>query len=352
MPKIHAGLGALALAAIAAIPDAATAQSVADFYKGKQIEFIIGSAAGSTYDAWARVIGRHMGRHIAGKPTFLPKNMPGAGHIKATNYLFNVAPKDGTSIGMFSRNMPTRALLNHPAVKFKPEEFNWIGSPELTNRLCVAMANAPVQSGDDLFTKELIVGGAGSGGAVSTTPLILKGVLGMKFKLVEGYKGTADIFLAMERGELHGVCHSLSGLRAGVPGWLESGKIRVLFNMERKPIPGVNAPTIYKYIKTPEQRQVVSFYTSNTELGRPIAVPPGVPAGRLTALRRAFDATMKDPGFTADANKQKLEINALTGEELTERVLDLAKTPAAIVDRTEALLGVKPKKKKKKKKSE
>lgn len=321
----------------------ASSEPLAEFYKGKQLEFIVGSAAGSTYDAWARVIGKHMAGQIPGKPVFVTKSMPGAGHIKATNHLFNIAPKDGTVIGMFSRNMPTRALLNHPAVKFKPAEFNWIGSPELTNRLCVAMSTAPVKTGDDLFEKEFVVGGAGAGGAVSTTPLILNAALGMKFKLVEGYKGTSDIFIAMERGEVQGICHSLSGLRAAVPGWLEAGKIRILFNMERKPIEGFSAPTIYKYIKTKEQRELVSFYTSNTELGRPIAAPPGLPGDRLNALRRAFDATMKDPGFKADAARQNLEINALTGEELSERILDLARTPVSVVDKTEALLAATPK---------
>ena len=366
------GLCGLFLAA--AFPGQIQAQSVAEFYKGKTIEFIIGTSAGGSYDQWARLIGRHMGRHIPGNPNFLPKNMPGAGHIKATNYLFNVAPKDGTTIGMFSRNIPTRALLKHPAVKFKPEEFNWIGSPELTNRVCVAKKGVPVQKGEDLFQKELVVGGAGSGGAVSTTPLVLNGVLGMKFKLVEGYKGTAvsttpavlrgalgmkfrvvegykgatDVVLAIERGEVHGICQTISGLGSSNPNWFKDGKLVVLFNLERKPLPEYKAPSVFSFAKTEEQRQILTFYTSNTELGRPITAPPGVPKDRLTALRRAFDATMKDPAFMSEANKQKLEINALTGEELTERILDLGKTPEAIVDKTEALLGPKPKKKKKK----
>jgi tripartite-type tricarboxylate transporter receptor subunit TctC len=343
-----AGLCGLVLAA--AVPGAVAAQSVADFYKGKQIEFIIGTSSGGSYDLWARLIGRHMGRHIPGKPSFLPKNMPGAGHIKATNYLFNVAPKDGSTIGTFSRNIPTRALLKHPAVKFKPEAFNWIGSPELTNRVCVAKKGAPVQKGEDLFARELIVGGAGAGTAVSTTPAVLRGVLDMKFRVVEGYKGASDVILAIERGEVQGICQTVSGINSSHPGWLKDGKLVVLFNLERKPIPEYKAPSIFSFAKTTEQRQILAFYSSNTELGRPIAAPPGVPADRLTALRRAFDATMKDPAFMAEANKQGFEINALTGEELTERVVELGNTPAAIVDRTEALLGPKPKKKKKKKK--
>lgn len=340
-----AAVGAAAL--VIAGPAEGLAQSAEAFYAGKTIEFVIGTSTGGSYDQWARMIGRHMGRHIPGKPAFLPKNMPGAGHIKATNYLFNVAPKDGTSIGMFSRNMPTRALLNHPSVKFRTEQFNWIGSPELSNRICVVKKGAPVQKAEDLFTKELIVGGAGAGTAVSTTPAVLRGVLGMKFKVVEGYKGASDVVLAIERNEVHGICQTVTGIKVSHGHWLKDGTLKVLFNLERKPVAEFNAPSIFDFVKTEEQRQIMIFYTSNTELGRPIAAPPGVPADRLAALRAGFDATMKDAEFRKDAERQNLEINPLNAAELGERVSDLGKTPAAIVDKTEALLGAKPKKKKK-----
>lgn len=346
MTSIRIPVMFFAVALAAATP--AAAQSVAEFYKGKQMEFIIGSSSGGTYDLWARLIGRHMGRHIPGNPSFLPKNMPGAGQIKATNYLFNVAPKDGTVIGTFSRNMPTRALLNHPAVKFKPEQFNWIGSPELTNRICVARKGAAVQKGEDLFAKELIVGGAGAGTAVSTTPQVLNGALGMKFKLVEGYKGASDVMLAIERGEVQGICQTVAGIKSSQGDWLKDGRLVVLFNLESKPVAEFGAPSIFKFAKTEEQRQILTFYASNTELGRPIAAPPGVPADRIKALRTAFTATMKDSAFMAEATRQGLEINALDGEELTERIIALGKTPAAVIEKTEALLGGAPKKKKKK----
>jgi tripartite-type tricarboxylate transporter receptor subunit TctC len=319
------------------------------FFKDKRIEFIIGQASGGTYDQWARVISRHMGHHIPGNPGFLPKNMPGAGHIKATNYLFNVAPKDGTTVGIFSRNIPTQALLKHPAVQFNTRDFNWVGSPELTNRVCVAKTGAPVQTGEDLFNKELVVGGAGSGSAPSTTPKVLRGALGMKFKLIEGYDGPPAVLLAVERGEVQGICQTVAGLDQIQPGWFEKGGFKVLFSLEKKPVPRFGAPTIYKFVKTEEQRQIVSFFSSSTELGRPIAAPPGVPADRVNALRRAFDATMTDPKFMAEAKKQGLKINALTGEELADRVADLAKTPPEIIAKTEEIAGLEKKKKKKKK---
>ncbi|MFM1813332.1 MAG: hypothetical protein RLZ98_27 [Pseudomonadota bacterium] len=315
-----------------------------DFYKGKRIEFIIGQPAGGTYDQWARLIGRHMGKHIAGNPSFLPKNMPGAGHIKATNYLFNIAPKDGTTIGVFSRTIPSQALMKHPAVQFNTTEFNWIGSPELTNRVCVAKKGVPVQKGDELYEKELVVAGLGSGSSPSTTPRILNRALGLKLRLVDGYDAPHNALLAIDRGEVQGICQTVSGLDQAKPGWFESGAFVVLFSMEKKPIARFNAPTVYKFTKTEEQRQIISFFSSATELGRPIAAPPGVPKERVQMLRRAFDATMKDPEFMAEAKKQGLEINALTGEELSDRVMDLARTPLDIVAKTKEMAGIKDKK--------
>lgn len=338
MKKTVVALSTLAWIAIAAVAAPSQAQSIAEFYKGKTIKFIIASRSGGTYDTWARIIVRHMGKHIPGNPKFLPQNMPGGGQIKAANHLFNIAPKDGTVIGIISRNLPTRAILNHPAVKFVPAKFNWLGSPELTNRICVAMKGVKVQKGEDLFSHQLIVGGAGAGTAVSTTPNLLRALVGMKFKLVEGYGGAAEVVLAMERGEVEGICQSLSGFRTSRPGWIESGKVRVLFNMERNPVPGLNAPSITKFLKTEDQRKMIAFYSSNVELGRPIVAPPGVPKDRIEALRRAFDATMTDKDFVAEVKKQGLEINALTGEELTRRILALAATPEDTVKKTESML--------------
>jgi len=318
-------------------PVFASEAEVAAFYKDKRIEFIIGSSAGGTYDQWARMIARHMDRHIPGKPSFIPKNMPGAGQILATNHLFNLAPKDGTAIGIFSRNIPTQALLKHPSVKFTTADFNWIGSPELTNRVCVARKGAKVQKAEDLFKYELIVGGAGIGTTVTNTPVVLKGVLGMNFRLVDGYKGAPDVMLAIERGEVEGICQTVSGIDSSKADWRERGDLIPLFTLELKPVPELGVPSIYEFVKTPEQRQKLAFFFSSTELGRPIAAPPGVPAERVIALRRAFDATMKDSAFIEEAKKMGLEITAITGEELTEIVAGLAKTPQGIVDEIQAI---------------
>lgn len=325
-------------AAVALSAGTASADAVADFYKGKTITFIIGTAPGGTYDAWARLLANYWGNHIPGKPGFVAKNVPGAGGIKASNFIFNIAPKDGTVVATFSRNVPTRAILNHPAVKFDPVKFSWLGSPELTNRVCIAMATAKVKTGADLFENQLLVGGAGAGTAVSTTPNVLRALLGMRFKLIEGYKSATDVVLAMERGEVQGICQTYTAFKVGHPGWIENGKVNVLFNLEPNPIPNTNIPSVFKWVKTKEQREILSFYSSNVELGRPVSAPPGIPADRLEALRRGFDATMKDPTFVKGAEKQGLKIDPLTGEQVEKRVKALAATDPEVVAKTEAML--------------
>lgn len=328
---------AVVLAVVLSASIATQAQSVEEFYRGKQISFIISSAAGGDYDLWSRTLARHMGNHIPGKPSFVPQNMPGGGQITATNHLFNVAAKDGSVIGMIGRNLPNQALFKHPNVHFDPVKFNWIGSPELTNRVCVATAKSGVTSGADLFEKELLVGGAGAGTAVSMTPMVLHGILGMKFKLIEGYGSSNAVMLAVERGEVQGICQTYTAIQNGHDAWLKDGRLKVLFNLEKNPIPDVDAPTIYKFTKTQEQRDLIALYNGSVELGRPVVAPPGVPKDRVTALRRAFDATIKDPAFRADAEKQKLEINALTGEQLEELVTDLMKTPPELAEKLQGM---------------
>jgi tripartite-type tricarboxylate transporter receptor subunit TctC len=313
------------------------AQSPEDFYRGKQLIFVIPVAAGGDYDLWARMIIRHLGGHIAGKPNVLPQNMPGGGQMTAANHLFNVAQRDGSVIGMIGRNLPNQALFKQPNVQFDPVKFNWIGSPELTNRVCGAMASSGIAKGEDLFDKELLMGGAGANTAVSTTPLLLHNVLGMKFKLIEGYGSTNAIMLAMERGEVQGICQTYMGIKNGNEDWLISGRFRILFNLERTAIAGLDVPTIYKFTKTQEQRDLIGLFNSSVELGRPVAAPPGVPADRVAALRRAFDATMKDPAFLAEAAQQKLEVNTLTGEQLDELVVALMKTPPEITAKMESV---------------
>jgi tripartite-type tricarboxylate transporter receptor subunit TctC len=314
------------------------AEAAPDFYRGKQAKIIVSFDTGTDYDQWARLIARHLGKHLDGHPSFVVQNMGAAGGILAINHLFNVAPADGTVIGLIGRNLPYFALVQEANARYDPVKFNWIGSPELTNRVCTAYERSAVRKAEDLFERELLTGGAGAASAVSTTPVLLSRLLGMKFKLIEGYPAPGQVLLAMERGEVEGLCQTVTSIRGVRPGWIETGRLRVLFNMERTPLPNSNAPSIFSFAKTEEQRRVIALYSSSIELGRPVVAPPGVPAERVAALRRAFQETMNDPALREEAEKQKLEINVVTGEQVSALVIDLMATPPEIIKRMQEML--------------
>ncbi len=308
-----------------------------DFYRGKQLRAIVSTTAGGDYDNWIRLITRYWVKHIPGDPTFIIQNMPGAGGIIAANSFYHTAPRDGSTIAMIGRNLPFQALMKAEGIRFDPLKFNWIGSPELTSRVCVAMDDSSVKKADDLFTSELIVGGAGAGTAVTTTPKLLASLLGMKFRIVEGYGSASNVQLAMEKGEVKGICQTVSSLRTFRPGWLESGKMRVLFNMERTPLPEFNAPSIHSFAKTKEQRQILTIYSSSVELGRPVVAPPETPALRIALLRKSFASTLQDPGFKHEAERLKLDVSHVPGEELKTLVEDLMSTPPEVLKRVDDL---------------
>jgi hypothetical protein len=328
----------IAAAATLAATTTAHAQGDAEFFKGKQIRFVLGAAAGQDYDVWARLLARHLPRHIPGTPTFIVQNMPGAGHLLATNWLYNVAARDGTVWGSVSRNIPSVGLQKLPGVRFDPLKFNWLGSPELTNRGCFAMTNGPVKAAEDVFKREFVVGGTGAGSTVTATPKVLREILGMKFKVVEGYVKPQDVQFAMERGEVQGLCSTVQSFRNFRPEWLRSGTARVLFTLERDPVSWVKAPTIYKFVKTDEQRKILDYFSSSIEFGRPLLLPPGVPSARVQMLRRAFDATLKDPQFLAEADKHRFDVTPRTGEELTALIKAASETPPEIIERVARII--------------
>lgn len=308
-----------------------------DFYRGKQLKAIVSTAAGGDYDNWIRLITRYWVKHIPGDPNFVIQNMPGAGGIIAANSFYHTAPRDGSTIAMIGRNLPFQALMKAEGIRFDPLKFNWIGSPELTSRVCVAMDDASVKKAEDLFTAELIVGGAGAGTAVSTTPKLLATLLGMKFKIVEGYGSASNVQLAMEKGEVKGICQTVSSLRSFRPGWLETGKMRVLFNLERAPLTEFNAPSIHSFAKTQEQRQILRIYSSSVELGRPVIAPPETPPERVALLRKSFASTLSDPNFLDEARRLKLDVSLVPGEELKSLVEDLMATPPEVLKRVDDL---------------
>ena len=307
------------------------AQAPADFYKGKQISFVVSTEAGQDYDTWARLVARHMRQYVPGAPTFIIQNMPGAGSLIAANYLYNKAAQDGTVIGMVSRNIPNYALMRQPNVNYDPLKFNWIGSPEITHRGCYARADSGIRGPEDLFTRELVVGGDGAGTALTETPILLKNLLGMKFKLIDGYKGATGVVLAMERGELQGICQTTSAFQSAAQRLLDDGTFRLLFTTEPDPVPELKVPTIFAYAKTDEQREILEVHASSLEIGRPMLAPPNVPADRVAALRQAFDAAMRDPALLDEARQMKLTVAARSGEAIAAAIGKVAALPGELV---------------------
>jgi tripartite-type tricarboxylate transporter receptor subunit TctC len=316
-------------------------QSVESFYRqNNQIQVVVGYDAGIDYDRWARLVTQYMGQYIPGSPKFIVKNMPGAGSINAANYLYTIAPKDGTAIGAFTRNLPMQARLGKiPSIQMDPRKFGWIGSPELGSRVCTGSVKSGVATVDDLMTKELVIGGTGPASGPSYLPKIINQLAGTKFKVIDGYSTSDAIYLAMEREELDGTCGNYKGMLRNIQRQLDDGKTRILFNMERKRNPEIpNVPSIFEYLKDPENNQVFSFITSTTEMGRPLVAPPDVPADRLAALRAAFVKATSDPDFLNDTKKLKLDVTVTTGEDLTAVVDTLFAMPQPLIDRALAMM--------------
>jgi tripartite-type tricarboxylate transporter receptor subunit TctC len=315
------------------IADAEAQSDAAAFYHGKRLQLQIGTAAGTGYDIIGRAVARHMEGHIPGTPSIIVQNVPGAGSIKLANTLYNVGPKDGTTFGLAINGLPTAPLLQPDAAKFDPEKFNWLGSTNREIQVTIVWHTSPVTTLEDLKTKELIVGATTPGTATVDFPTIANSVLGLKFHVVGGYEGTAQINSAMERGEVHGNAGiGWVSVKAQSSAWLAEGKIKipVQFGFERHPdLPDV--PTAYSLATTDAQRQALSLIFARQEYGRPFFLPPDVPAARVATLRQAFDATMKDKAFLADAGRLKLDIEPMSGAALQEIVAKLAATPPAIV---------------------
>jgi tripartite-type tricarboxylate transporter receptor subunit TctC len=309
---------------------AENAQSVEEFYRGKQLKLIVGTSSGQDYDLWARLIGRHITRHIPGEPSLVVENMPGAGHIIASNHLFNVVPRDGSVIGMVSRNMTDAAIMKVRNVRFEPGRFNWLGSPEVNHRVMFVSAASGINKIADLFERELIVGAPGGGQGVTAAPILLKNLLGLKLKIVTGYRSPGEVVLAVTRGEVGSLVTTVGGPLSTRRQWVADGKMRVLFNMEPERVPWLDAPTIFEFARTEEQRQVLTFFSGNTRLGRPLMAPPDVPVERVAALRRAFDATMRDAAFLKEAETMGFEVSPQNGERIAALVAAALATPEDI----------------------
>lgn len=327
-----------AIAAVLSCALPASAQDADKFFAGKQIELVIGTTPGGGYDTYARLVARHMGSYIPGKPTLIAKNMPGAGSNKATGYIYTVAPKDGTSIGAVFPGAIVEPLLGNSAnVQHDSTKLIYLGSANNEVFICIGRSDAPVQKFEDAFSKEMILGSSATGGSTRDFPALLNNMLGTKFTLVSGYPGSKEITLAVERGEVQGACgYGWSSLIAQNADLLNSGKVRVLAQETLRSHPTLDkmgVPLTISFAKTDEQKQVLELVYSQLVFGRPYVLPPGVPADRVTTLRRAFDATMKDKALVAEAAKAQIDVDSVTGEDVQKVVEKMFAAPKEIVER-------------------
>ncbi|MBI2755783.1 MAG: hypothetical protein HYX52_03640 [Chloroflexi bacterium] len=304
-------------------------QAVATFYRGKTVTIVVGYTPGGGYDEYARFLSRSIGRYIPGNPTIIVQNQPGAGSMLAANTLFNASPKDGTVFGTFARGLPAEELLGSEGVQYKSAQFNWIGSMNDEVSICIARTDAPVKKFEDLYTMPLKIGGTGPGADTDFFPKFLNGLLGTKFDLATGYPGGNDINVAMERGEVQGRCgFSYSSLISTRPQWITDKFITILVQMSLNKHPDLpSVPLVTDLARNAEERQLMRVVFSRQTMGRPFAAPPGVPADRVAALRYAFDQTMRDPQFMAEAQQAKLEVNPAGGTDLQQIVQDVLATP-------------------------
>jgi tripartite-type tricarboxylate transporter receptor subunit TctC len=338
-------LPALALAALP-FPDPACAQdAVAQFYKGKQINLYVGSSAGGGYDTYARLLARRFGSYIPGNPTVVPQNMPGAGSNKLASYIYSVAPKDGTAIGAIFSGAILQPLLGDP-VQHDPARFIYLGNANNEVFLCLARSDAPVQSFKEALSRELIVGATNEGGSSRDFTAMLDNLLGARLRIVTGYPGSNEILLALERNEVQGVCglgwSSIAPQRARL---LDSGLARVLVQLATTGHPELNkmnVPLAIDFSKSEDDRKVMELVYSQLIFGRPFILPPGVPAERVAALRRAFMAALQDKDARAEARGMQLDLDPLAGEAVQAEVAKAYAMPVRIVERAKQSLIYRP----------
>jgi tripartite-type tricarboxylate transporter receptor subunit TctC len=322
-------------AMLLALADPAHAQPVEDFYRGKTVTVLVGFTAGGGYDVYARLLGRHIGRHIPGNPSVVVQNMPGAGSLKATQYVYGLAAKDGLTLATVSRGMATDPLLND--AKFDATRLTWIGSVTSETSICATWQTSPVKTWDDMFNREFTLGGSATGADPDTFALIMRNLFGAKVRLVTGYPGGNDINLAMERGEVDGRCGwSWSSLKSQ-KNWLRQINPLVQFAVEKNAeLP--NVPWAIERAASDEARQVLRLLTAGQFLGRPFFSTPDLPADRKAALRVAFDATMKDPQFLAEAEKIDLEVTPVAARAIDAFLADVYQTPKDVVQKAVAAI--------------
>lgn len=340
--RLFAGLTVWAASGFAlaslALSGQAAADSIAEFYKGKSLVFAVGTGAGGEYDLQARLLTRHIGRFIPGNPQAVAQNMPGAGGAKMAAWLYNVAPKDGTHFGVIMNNFPASQAIGAVDLNFDVTKFNWLGAIGALTQTITAWTASGARTLEDLKTKEYIAGASGRGAITYTLPAAMNSLIGTKLKIVTGYQGGNDINLAMERGEAHIRSNSWSSWKTTRPDWIAEKKITVLAQSGRRSPELPNVPSLEDLPITADDRKIMELVVSGNYIGRPQAMPPGVPADRVTAMRAAFQATVKDPAFIAEVEKLKLELDPVSGEELQSYITRVVDVPKHLLAKAKEIL--------------
>jgi tripartite-type tricarboxylate transporter receptor subunit TctC len=325
-----------AVTALAAsgLRSAVAADPIADFYSGKTVQVLIGFSPGGGYDLYARTLARYMGRHIPGNPKLVPQNMPGAGSLKAANYLYNVAPKDGTALAHFAPGIMFEPLLGHgDGTQFEATKFTWLGSASREASVCAFMTSAGIKTWQDMRTKSTVIGASGGGAESDVFPTVLRNMFHLPLKIVTGYPGGTEITLAMERHEVDGRCGwSWTSLLSRSKALLDSNRLDVVLQIalqKTKDLPEV--PLIVDVTDNAEQKAALKLIVARQSIARPFAAPPGIPPERARALREAFAATLQDPDFVAEARSQSLDVDPVTGAEVEALIREVYASSAAAV---------------------
>lgn len=336
----RAGL-AFAVSGIALLcpPAGLHAETAADFYAGKTVKIIVATQAGTGFDTYGRLLGKHLGQHIPGNPAVIVQNMPGASGLTAANWMANVAPKDGTIIATIPFTVPFEPLLDEGRGRFDAPKLTWIGNMDSSVSICTVATKLGLKSFDDVMKREVIVGGTGHAGPLVQVPRALKSLVGAKLKIIDGYKGSSAVKLAVQRGELHGVCGiSYSTVRTSYADVHSSGEMRMILQVGPEPHPDLKGLThVYQYARNPEEKQVFDLIFGTQGLGRSYVAAAGIPTVRAAALREAFMATLSDAQFRADAKQAKLELRPQSGEAVQAFVARLYASPKAVVERARAV---------------
>ncbi len=323
-------------------PMMAAAQGVEAFYRGKVVNMVIGYASGASNDLYARAVAQHIGKHIPGAPTVVSRNMPGGGSLLAANHIFNVAAKDGTVLGLVSPTIPLEEKLGEPNIMFKAEEFNWIGRISPSPTVTFVWHTSPTQTIQDAMKRETTLSATGRSSALTIYPSVLSNLADVKFKMILGYSGSAEAMLAMVRGEVEGSSTSWDSLKSTQGDWIRDKKVNVLvqYTLKRhRELPDV--PTAAELGRNPEQVQILRLVSSGTELGKLVLATPATPADRIQALRRAFDATMKDPDFIRHLEQAGMDLNPMTGEDLQLLIKEIVSAPPDIMEKVKAVYSAK-----------